>query len=60
LHADIAPAIGTLIDSVWNQRHCMVHGDFSPKNILACRDRLMLIDFEVGHYGDPAFDLGFL
>lgn len=45
--------------SVWNERHCLVHGDFSPKNLLARGSNLMLIDFEVGHYGDPAFDLGF-
>jgi 5-methylthioribose kinase len=36
-----------------------VHGDFSPKNLLIYGNSLMLIDFEVGHYGDPAFDLGF-
>lgn len=37
----------------------LVHGDFSPKNILVHRDRLVLLDFEVIHWGDPAFDLGF-
>jgi aminoglycoside phosphotransferase (APT) family kinase protein len=36
-----------------------VHGDFSPKNLLVWEGRVMLIDCEVGHYGDPAFDLGF-
>jgi Ser/Thr protein kinase RdoA (MazF antagonist) len=49
-----------LIDSVWAERHCLVHGDFSPKNLLVYGNHIMLIDFEVGHYGDPAFDLGFL
>ncbi len=38
---------------------CIVLADFSPKNILLSRDRLALVDFETGHYGDPAFDLGF-
>jgi 5-methylthioribose kinase len=55
----LAPTIERLIDSVWSERHCLVHGDFSPKNLLVYGDCLMLIDFEVGHYGDPAFDLGF-
>jgi 5-methylthioribose kinase len=55
----LAPAIERLIDSVCSERHCLVHGDFSPKNLLVYGNRLMLIDFEVGHYGDPAFDLGF-
>lgn len=78
VHPDLAPQIQSLIDSVWSHRQCLVHGDFSPKNLLvwqgsrlAPRDesitrsvmpalgQVMLIDFEVGHYGDPAFDLGF-
>ncbi len=37
----------------------LVHGDFSPKNILIYKDRLILVDHEVIHYGDPAFDIGF-
>jgi len=57
--AELAPAIERLIESVWSHRHALVHGDFSPKNLLVWPGRLMLIDFEVGHYGDPAFDLGF-
>lgn len=48
-----------LIQSVWSHRHCLVHGDFSPKNLLVSAAGVTLIDFEVGHYGDPAFDLGF-
>ncbi len=59
VHADMRPAVEKLINSVWDERHCLVHGDFSPKNLLVYGDCLMLIDFEVGHYGDPAFDLGF-
>ena len=59
VHADLRPAMERLIDSVWVERHCLVHGDYSPKNLLVYGDCLMLIDFEVGHYGDPAFDLGF-
>jgi len=59
VHADLKPAIENLLESIWNERHCLVHGDFSPKNLLLSDQSLMLIDFEVGHYGDPAFDLGF-
>ncbi|WP_439591138.1 phosphotransferase family protein [Microbacterium sp.] len=45
-------------------RECLVHGDFSPKNILVApptsRDRrFWIIDDEVGHRGDPTFDLAF-
>jgi 5-methylthioribose kinase len=40
-------------------RLALVHGDYSPKNILIYRDQLVLIDHEVVHFGDPAFDVGF-
>jgi 5-methylthioribose kinase len=39
--------------------YALVHGDYSPKNTLLYRDQLVLLDFEVIHWGDPAFDLGF-
>lgn len=35
------------------------HGDYSPKNVLVRNDEVVLLDFEVTHYGDPAFDIGF-
>jgi aminoglycoside phosphotransferase (APT) family kinase protein len=57
---ELAPAILELISSLHDNRRCLVHGDFSPKNLLAHAGGLMLIDCEVGHFGDPAFDLGFV
>jgi len=39
---------------------CLVHGDFSPKNIMVSASRFVLLDCEVAWYGDPAFDLAFL
>ncbi len=38
---------------------CFVHGDYSPKNMLVKNGDMTLLDFEVGHYGNPVFDLGF-
>ena len=38
----------------------LVHGDYSPKNILVGSDRLVVLDFEVAHAGNPAFDTAFL
>jgi aminoglycoside phosphotransferase (APT) family kinase protein len=57
-----------LIEETLAMSICLVLGDFSPKNILLVpseaglpgeRPRLVLVDFETGHFGDPAFDLGF-
>lgn len=58
-HVDLTEPIEQLIESVGYHRRCLVHGDFSPKNLLVWPGHVMLVDFEVGHYGDPAFDLGF-
>jgi 5-methylthioribose kinase len=58
-HADIRPAIERLIDSLGEHPRSLVHADFSPKNLLIFSGGLMMVDFETGHYGDPAFDLGF-
>jgi len=59
VHPDLRPAIDRLIDEILHNRICAVHADFSPKNILITADGISLVDFETGHYGDPAFDLGF-
>lgn len=41
-------------------RECLVHGDFSPKNMLLSDSRLVVIDSEVAWHGDSAFDLAFV
>src|SRR5581483_1607043 len=48
-----------LIAATHDRRFTLVHGDYSPKNILVHSGRLVLLDHEVIHFGDPAFDLGF-
>ena len=37
----------------------LVHGDYSPKNIMTDGKQIAVLDFEVAHYGHPAFDLAF-
>jgi aminoglycoside phosphotransferase (APT) family kinase protein len=59
VHAELASPVAKLLDSLSAHPRCLVHGDFSPKNLLVWTGGLMLIDCEVGHFGDPAFDLGF-
>ena len=41
-------------------RVTLVHGDYSPKNILVHEDGIWVLDHEVAHWGDPAFDLAFM
>lgn len=54
-----AEFFGRLIEDTYARRLTLVHGDYSPKNILVHDGRLILLDHEVIHFGDPAFDLGF-
>ena len=43
-----------------HHRRCLVHGDYSPKNLLVGHGRLVIIDCEVAWFGDPTFDVCFL
>jgi 5-methylthioribose kinase len=56
---EAAAFLTDLIMSVRARRFTLVHGDYSPKNVLLYQERLVLLDHEVIHFGDPAFDLGF-
>ena len=51
--------LNALIEETLATNVSLVHGDFSPKNVLLHRDRMVLLDHEVAHFGDPAFDIGF-
>jgi 5-methylthioribose kinase len=59
-HPDIAPEAARLIEESAGRRISLVHGDWSPKNFLVAGTLVMAIDFEVIHFGDPAFDSAFL
>lgn len=56
-HAD---ALQRVLDRLRGRRDCLVHGDFSPKNVLVGEGGLWVLDHEVGHIGDPQFDLAFM
>jgi 5-methylthioribose kinase len=60
-HPEAASWFQDLIDSMDRPEteRTLVLGDFSPKNILVHSGGLILLDFECGHAGDAAFDLGF-
>ncbi len=53
-------ALEQLMEDSWKIRSALVHGDYSPKNMLVRGDSIFLIDFEVVHWGDPSFDSAFL
>lgn len=60
-HPDLAGFFTELVDETLSRRYSLVHGDWSPKNLLVdTQGNVTAIDFEVIHYGDPAFDAGFL
>jgi Ser/Thr protein kinase RdoA (MazF antagonist) len=59
-HPALRPLFEAEAERLAATREGLVHGDFSPKNILAGPDRMVILDCEVAWYGDPAFDLAFL
>lgn len=59
-HPELRATYDALIEDSRDIRTSLVHGDYSPKNMLIRNRSIFLIDFEVIHWGDPAFDAGFL
>ena len=59
-HPELRREFDNLIKASLAIRTSLVHGDFSPKNMLVRGENIFLIDFEVVHWGDPSFDAAFL
>ncbi|MBB6673044.1 aminoglycoside phosphotransferase family protein [Cohnella nanjingensis] len=60
-YQELGPELEALIGDLEENRNCLVHGDFSPKNMLVDdNQRVILLDYEVAHWGNPVFDLAFL
>ena len=57
---EAAGYIGRLMQRSGPRRVSVVHGDWSPKNLLVDGSEVWVIDWEVVHYGDPSFDVAFL
>ena len=58
---NLQAVINSLIEEITNEKIALVHGDFSPKNILATPENSpIVLDFEVAHTGNPVFDLAFV
>ncbi|WP_225770801.1 phosphotransferase family protein [Inquilinus sp. Marseille-Q2685] len=58
-HPDCAPALYALVETTRTTKRALVHGDVSPKNILAGPQGPVFLDAECAWWGDPAFDLAF-
>lgn len=58
-HPDLQDLFFDEVERLKSHRETIVHGDFSPKNIMVKNDRVVLLDHEVAWFGDPAFDLAF-
>jgi aminoglycoside phosphotransferase (APT) family kinase protein len=52
--------IQRLEQQVLESRTALIHGDYSPKNILVHGNaNLIVLDYEVAHWGNPVFDQAF-
>lgn len=59
-HPDLAGRLQQLVATTASTRRVLVHGDFSPKNLLVGPDGPVILDAECAWFGDPAFDLAFV
>jgi len=55
----LAEAVDSVVEGMLRDRRCLVHGDFSPKNLLTDGPAVVVLDCEVAHWGDPRFDVAF-
>ncbi|WP_211103803.1 phosphotransferase family protein [Skermanella pratensis] len=58
-HPDLAGRLEAIARTTAATKLALVHGDVSPKNILAGPEGPVILDAECAWYGDPAFDLAF-
>jgi aminoglycoside phosphotransferase (APT) family kinase protein len=58
-HPNLADRLNALVAVTAKTKYALVHGDVSPKNILAGPQGPVFLDAECAWYGDPAFDVAF-
>jgi len=59
VHPEVAAALEELVTATQANKRALVHGDISPKNILAGPHGAVFLDAECAWWGDPAFDIAF-
>jgi aminoglycoside phosphotransferase (APT) family kinase protein len=60
VHRDLSDRFAALAGTTRAQKRALVHGDFSPKNILWGPQGPVILDAECATFGDPAFDVAFI
>lgn len=58
-HPEIEDHARFVKNQMMESKITLVHGDYSPKNIMLDGTGMKVLDYEVAHYGHPAFDLAF-
>ncbi len=58
-HPELEQYAKPIVQELMESAITLVHGDYSPKNILVDERKISILDFEVAHYGHPSFDLAF-
>ena len=59
-HPDLAARLAQLAATTQATKRVLVHGDYSPKNILIGPHGPVILDAECAWFGDPTFDLDFV
>jgi len=55
-HPDLKAVFEYAIERLVTVTEVLVHGDFVPKNMFLVGDGLILLDYEVAHYGNAGYD----
>jgi 5-methylthioribose kinase len=56
---NLATSVSEAIAALRAPGEALVHGDYSPKNLLVDGAEVVILDFEVAHWGNPRFDIAF-
>ncbi len=56
MHPRLSEAIGSHATLLVTTNMCLLHGDFQPSNVILSEGHLMLLDWDMAHFGHPSFD----
>jgi 5-methylthioribose kinase len=59
-HPATADRVMACVNQLEDTAQSLVHGDYSPKNVLVGTDGVLVLDYEVAHLGAPVFDVAFM